>query len=128
MRVCTPPPQLTSHLPQSAHWPSTQSTGQSCRPPETHVARWVKAGQTSPLHDGCVVVVRARVLTPWSQVLEHCDHVPHSDSTQFTGQQPVLQARWSSSVGQAAPPLADPIRIVRNLVCEPPPQLLSQEP
>jgi len=73
-------------------------------------------------------MVRARVLSPRPQVFEHCDHVPQGDSTQLTGQQPVLQARWPWSVGQAAPPLADPIRIVRALVCEPLPQLLSQVP
>jgi hypothetical protein len=126
VRVWTPPPQFTVHMPHSDQSLMTQSTGQS---EMSEQVPWSsRGGQVAPLHDISVVTVRARVLTPTPHVFEHVDQAAQSDTWQSTGQHPLLHVRVSVRTGHAAPLLAAPFRTVRVRSCEPPPHVMSHAP
>ena len=72
-----------------------------------------KLGHAAPPFAGDVVTVRVRVICPPPQETEQEPHELHADTTQSIGQLPALQDVESLSVGQALPPLAGCVIIVR---------------
>lgn len=68
--------------------------------PSLHCCDSESGGHAVPPHSGATVCVRNRKLSPSPQVAEHAPNADQADTSQFTGQQLVLQETESERAGQ----------------------------
>jgi len=116
--VCMPPPQRVEHslqLDQPLTW---QSTGHAC---VLHDCCITSSGHAVPPLAAATNTDRVADCMPPPQVAEQPDQPDHADTTQLVGHGCMLHACVCSNAGQAAPPLAEEVMMLRVLDEMPPP-------
>ena len=115
-RVWVPLPQLFEQVPKAVQPDTVQWTGQG---PSLHGAESASLPHALPPNWAFEMVLRARVLVPAAQVVEHLPNTLHSDSTQSIGQSMTLHWRVCLRAGHALPPWSTATFTDRDLPCVP---------
>ncbi len=113
-------PQPPQSVPGAA--PSVPQPPQALTGLVLHGRVSARGGQDAPPLDAGAITRRLRDCSPPPQVLLQADQAVHSLTRQSTAHGCGLQSRCSTSAGQAPPPLAGGMRIMRVRLCWPPPQ------
>lgn len=123
VRVWVPPPHVFEHVPNALQSFQTQSTGMGHACSLQAWLSLVGPSHALPPLDAGVFTVRVRVCVPPPHIFEHVPNAVQSFQTQSTGgvHAASLQALVSLSAGQAAPPLAGCVMMVRVRDWVPPP-------
>ena len=124
LRCCKPLPQVTLHLDQGEKADTSQCTGHG---PILHALSSCWCAHLFPPCCASIAMPRMRCCLPRPQVRSQMLHSLNGIITQWTGQALAPHLRTCFIAGHTIPPNRAGRFSMRERVCEPPPQLASQE-